>query len=67
VDNRDNEKHVIEHRLNHKPLIGAAFQYPREGYKLFSLLTLEIHEMIVDLPTSFNLLFNFSKQASSLL
>jgi len=31
VENDYSEKHLIEHRLNDKPLIGAAFQYLGEG------------------------------------
>jgi len=31
VENGYSEKHFLEHRLNDKPLIGAAFQYPGEG------------------------------------
>ena len=52
---------------NDKPPIGAAFQYPGESLKFFYLLTLEIYEMMVDLTISLNLLFNFPKQASTVV
>jgi len=47
----------------------AGFEYPGESGKLVSLHinTKVIYEAIVDLPITLNILFNFSKQASSLL
>ena len=63
MENGYSEKNLIEHRLKeYKPLIAAAFEYPWEGYILFSINTKEIYEVTVDLPISSNILFNFQNR-----
>jgi len=62
VKNGYSEKHLIEHRLKEqKTLIIAGLNIPEKVKNLLSINTKEIYEMIVHLPISLKLLFNFSK------
>jgi len=67
VENSYSENHVIEYRLRSTDIIRAVLNILQKVKILFSINTNEIYEMIVDLPTSLKLLFNFSKQASSVV
>ena len=59
----------IEHRLKeHKPFIRSGFEYHGKDFKSrFSFNSKEIYKAIADFLITFNVLFNFSKQASAVV